>query len=205
MYCTKCKCRFSEWLKECPNCNIPLVDVLSHEDKSGGKAITYDELISLVNKNYGRIECQLTAVDVRMQKQLLFPYRGHGYSWTEQLQGMYHDIPIDLKTTDTGKVRKWSFPYFGYGYAWAKRMEGSIGGNPAFIQSENVEMQKKQKFPYLGYGFAWTKSFKGQCGDKLKLELEITDVGRLEKYQFPYQGYGFAWEKQGTLIIRKSD
>jgi hypothetical protein len=204
MYCTTCKCRFSEWLKSCPKCDELLVDVLHSENNIERKTVTSDELVALADDNYGRIECQLTAIDVRMQKEHRFPYRGHGYSWTERLEGMYQGIPNNLKTTEVGKKRDWSFPYFGFGYAWVKKMEGSIGGIPAYIQAEKVESEKKRKFPYLGYGFAWTKSFSGVCGDKLKLELEITDVGRMEKWQFPYQGYGFAWEKKGKLIIRMS-
>ena len=63
------------------------------------------------------------------------------------------------------------------------------------------ESEKKWSFPYRGYGRAWTEAFGGECGERLKVDLKITEVSKKRGWSFPYQGHGYAWPRKGVLTL----
>ena len=201
MYCIKCNCGFPEWVRKCPTCKLPIVKEQTPEKEPVINTRAYDTLVNFVKDKGGRIEIDLSAIEVVKEKLWRFPYLGYGLEWTKKMRGKLDGNGIDLITTEVGMEKKWSFPYQGYGLTWEERMQGSIKENEFILSAKKVNKEKKWSFPYQGYGFAWTEEMSCNYGENLKIDLITTDVGKEKKWGFPYFGFGFSWINKAELII----
>ena len=200
MFCPKCGCEYVGWM-ECPSCKIPLVEELPPSLETADKSISYEALVDLVREHGGQLETDLSTTDVGIERTRGFPYLGYKFAWAKRMQGTILSNLVDLTTAEIGREQKRSFPYFGYGFAWAKRLHGHVGGNEVTLAAKRVAREKMRDFPWRGYGFAWTQELSGECGEQLKANLLITDVGRKRGWRFPYLGYGSAWANKGVLTL----
>lgn len=200
MYCERCQCQYEGWTKKCPVCHTQLSDQLGPVPQEV-EPIAYDDLLSRVRANGGRLTLHWETTLVRRKKGRTFPYSGHGYAWAASVAGSHDGLAMQFETTHTGKDRACGFPYRGYGFAWAAEMAGHISGNELTLSATEVVRERKWRFPYDGFGYAWTESMSGTCGDRLTVELLTTEVGRSRATGFPYRGYGFAWAAEGTLTL----
>jgi len=204
MFCANCSCKYDKWLKKCPVCKTSLIEYPHTEPRPIANIIDYTKLVEIVRKEYGSIVIELSTDEVGMELKWTFPHFGFGYAWAKSMHGRYRDIQVQLTTLEVGKKRKMRFPYLGYGYAWVQSSNGTLGGNGFLLSASQVIDQKTWSFPYFGFGFAWTQHMNGQCGDQLKVDLDITDYGRFRKwgnFPFLYRGFGFAWERSGLLTV----
>jgi hypothetical protein len=202
MYCPECKCEYEGWSGECPVCKAALVAASTTIVENSGGSTPYDALVKLVRDNGGRLDFELTTVEVGRERKWSFPYFGFGYAWAKRMKGVSRDIAVDLATIDVGKDRIRRFPYLGYGFAWRREMRGHVGGNEVRLQARKVARRKTRSFPYFGYGRAWTELMVGECGDRLEAELQTVEVLRKKDWRFPYQGYGFAWAGKAMLTLK---
>ena len=201
MFCPQCRCEFVGWTDKCPDCHISLVEELPPIPEAADESISYEALVDLIRENGGQLKIDLSTTDVGMRRKGGFPYLGYKFAWAKRMQGDLKGNVVDLTTTRVGREKKWSFPYQGHGYAWTKRMEGHVGGNPLTLTANKVGREKRSSFPYRGYGFAWAQELTGECGDRLRVDLLVTDVGRKKGWSFPYSGYGSAWANEGVLTL----
>ncbi|MFC2118044.1 hypothetical protein ACFLSY_05330 [Bacteroidota bacterium] len=201
MYCLECNCEFSDWVTRCPDCNTILVSqpivVPVIKNNSGD----YKKLISKIKENNGKLDIELLANDIGIEKKTTFPGFGFGFAWTKKMHGETDDIIVDLSTISVSSRRKWSFPYFGFGFTWEKIMHGSVCNNEINLKATKVGMEKKWGFPYLGYGYAWVSEMEGSCGAQITAKLKTTDVGKEKKWTFPYFGFGFSWADKAVLTL----
>lgn len=200
MYCQRCHCQYVGWTKKCPICHTQLTDLPAPVPQKV-EPIAYDELLSRVRANGGRLTLNWETTQVTRKKGRTFPYFGHGYAWAASLAGSQDGLDVQLETAQTGKDKACGFPYRGYGFAWAAEMAGHVSGNELRLSATEVVSERKWRFPYDGFGYAWTETMSGTCGDRLTVELRTTEVGRSRATGFPYRGYGFAWAAEGTLTL----
>jgi hypothetical protein len=201
MFCPKCRCEFAGWSGRCPTCGIPLVDEAPPATPAANEPVSYQALVDLVKEKGGRLDIDLSATDIGTVKKHNFPYFGYGYAWCKRMQGAAGAVAVDLASTEVGMAREQGFPYRGYGFAWVKVMQGHVGGNEITLTAVKAARKKTWEFPYFGFGRAWTETMTGRCGDQLRAELTVTDVGTRAERGFPYLGYGFAWENKAILAL----
>jgi hypothetical protein len=201
MFCPNCECEYVGWRVRCPVCRSSLIEELPSEPEAARETMPYDRLVDLIRANGGKLQIEVTATEVGMEKSWSFPYFAYGFAWAKRMQGAYEGITVDLRCNDVRKVKEQRFPYLGYGFAWVNSMQGTIGGCKVSLTAKKVVREKKWSFPYFAYGFAWTEMMSGACGEQLKADLVITEVGKKRQLRFAYLGYGFAWEKKGTLTL----
>jgi len=201
MFCIKCRSEFKGLTSRCPDCKILLVRELAPLPEGEGGKVRYEDLVSLVKKNGGQLEIDLSAADIGIRRRWSFPYLGFGFAWVKRMQGASNGTFVDLATTETGMEKKRSFPFFGFRFAWAKKMEGYVGGNEITLIARKVSTERKWSFPYFGYGYAWAQEMSGECGSQIAATLRTTDVYRHKEWSFPYLGYGFAWANRGALML----
>ncbi len=201
MFCPKCRCEFVGWTDDCPTCGVPLVNERSPRPITADRTISYDSLLGLLRDCGGRVTVELSTTDVGTEKKWSFPYFGHGLTWAREMQSGLTDIWVCLTATQVGSEKETSFPYLGRGFAWTTRMQGQIAGNEVFLKASKVGREKTWRFPYVGYGYAWTQAMCGECGDRIIVDLLVTDVGRKREWKFPYRGYGFAWANRAALTL----
>jgi hypothetical protein len=103
------------------------------------------------------VRCSGTGRD----RQVSFPWRGYGFAWASEMQGMLSGTPLTLHVGRVGRARRWGFPFFGYGYAWVEEMSGSCG-DLLTIELQQVEKHRfsRRRFPHRGFGYAWGKRFE---------------------------------------------
>ena len=205
MFCPKCRCEYPDWIRNCPHHDIPLIYSSLPDYKTGFTNISYDELIKTVKDNFEKLQFEVFAAAIGMERKWEFPYQGYGYGWAKKLLGSSENILVDIRTTEVGHEKIFSFPYIGRGYGWEEEIRGTIGGNEIILKAQIVEKEKKWSFPYFGFGYGWTKEMNGKCGDQLKVELVTTETGKYREWRFPYHGYGFAWIRKAVLNLRLKD
>ncbi|MFC1725033.1 hypothetical protein ACFL4T_05350 [candidate division KSB1 bacterium] len=202
MFCPKCRCEYPDWIKKCPYHDVPMLYSSLPDYWAGYANISYDELLKTVKENGEKLQTEVTATSIGMEKKWQFPYQGYGYAWAKRLLGASENILVDLRTTEVGHEKKWSFPYMGRGYGWEEEIQGTIGGNDIVLKAQKIEKEKKLSFPYFGFGYGWTQEMTGNCGKQLIAELSTTETGKYREFRFPFRGYGFAWIKKAVLTIK---
>lgn len=205
MYCPNCNCEYIGRAEFCPHCREPLLDEPPPALKTPTGELSYEQLVQKVVKNEGRLEIQLSAVQVHFERKWSFPYFGYGYAWTERMTGELDGMPVELITTQVGRDRTQRFLFRGYGFAWMKEAQGKVAGNDLELKISKLMREMRWSFPYFGYGYAHAERMRGTCGAELLAELVITEAGRRSEEGFPYRGFGFAWEHKGTLALIKEE
>lgn len=201
MYCSTCECEYDGWTGNCPNCKNALEDGGPPPSRIHDETIAYETLVQIIKDHGGRLDIDLTTIEVSKTKSIRFPYLGYGFAWTKRMEGSREGIVVDLITSEVGKDRKWAFPYQGHGFAWRQELQGKIAGNMATLTAKKVTRKKSWSFPFKGYGYAWTEEMTGDCGQDIKIKLTTTQVGKNRRWQFPYFGYGYAWVNEGILSM----
>jgi hypothetical protein len=203
MYCPNCECEYIGWIVRCPVCRSVLIEGLPSEPETVEPTMSYGQLVDLVGAKGGKLQIEVAATEVGMEKDWGFPFFAFGFAWAKRMQGACDGISVDLRCSDVKKEKELRFPYLGYGFAWVNSLQGTINGTEVFLAAKKVVREKKWRFPYFAYGFAWTEMMSGTCGEKLKADLVITEVGKKWQQRYLYLGYGFAWEKKGMLTLSR--
>lgn len=201
MYCANCRCDYVNWRGRCPKCRGQLSDEPLPKIWGSGPTMPYASLVELVEDSGRQLSIELDCLEVCRERKWVFPYFGHGYAWTKRMQGGYKELEVQLRTEEVGRARKTRFPYMGYGFAWEATMLGNISGNPVSLTASKVQREMKRSFPYKAHGLAWTEKMSGECGDRLKLELQTSEVVKRRAWRFPYFGFGYAWISKAELIL----
>ena len=199
LLCTRCRCQYPGWLRECPVCGTGLVD-----DPPGETVVplAYEQLVAHLREHDGVLEIDVQASAVGLERRPGLPFRGFGPAWLRRMVGSQGILAVDLWAQRVAVRERRGYPYAGYAFGWTRAMAGGINGNSFQLEAPANPERRSWRLPYFGFGYGWVPSLAGRCGSELLVELQLQDVWRRRLLRVPFRNRPYAWPQRGRLTLR---
>lgn len=199
LFCTRCRCQYPGWLRECPVCGTGLVAPPPDETIV---PLAYDQLVAYVRQHDGLLTIDVRTSAVGLARRPGLPFRGFGPAWLRHMTGSQGFLAVDLTARRVAVREQRGYPYTGYAFGWTRTMVGSINGNPLELKAPPNPERRSWRLPYFGFGYGWVPSLAGRCGSELLAELQLEDVWRRRLLRIPLRNRRYAWPQPGRLTLR---